>query len=166
MRLPSKTTMRTRAVSIWDATKRLAGDFTRSLQAWATYYRTRMPLFFKKYLGFLIFISVYITIFEIISSVLFPEWMRLMNVYIGVTLLVLVPIGLLVILFVVSLRPRTREEFDEYIGFGKPAIRKRMDNVETRLGNVEGRLGNIETTLKNIEDKLDKHIQDKHHNQE
>jgi len=64
-----------------------------------------------------------------------------MDIYIGITLLVLLPICFLVIIFICSLRSNWRKEFDKYFGFGKIPIEERLGRIETLLEEQQRKNG-------------------------
>jgi ABC-type multidrug transport system fused ATPase/permease subunit len=133
----------------------MARKYTPTFQQWRLFYKTRNTFFIKKYWKpIFALVSGYITFLGILFYIFLPDWLLAINIVLLITVILLMPILFFITIFVSSLRPKWRDELDEWIGYGGRSTKERLSNLETKLGDIE-------TTLKDINDKLDKHIQEK-----
>lgn len=150
MQLSFKVSVKNFVALVRDATRNIAREFATKFREWWGFYKTRITFIFKKFIRkVLVYYSVLITYLEVVFLIFFRDWLLTMNVVLFVTLVILVPLLYIAITFVCSLHPKSRDELDKYVGYGKHSIREKLDDIET--------------TSKDIKDKLNSHIKEGHH---
>ena len=164
MRLSLKTTTKIFVETVWDTIRNLCRKFITAFQEWWAFYKTRNIWFLKKFWkGILVFGSAYITYWGLVFGIFLRDWLLTMNVVFLITIFLLIPVLFFGTILVYSLRPKWRNELDKWIRYGEFSNKERLRNCETRLDGVETRLSSIDSILRDINDKLDRHIQERHH---